>query len=187
MDKKTVLAETALDLFYQSGVANIGVNEVSSKSQISKRTLYKYFETKDLLILETLEIRHNRFCNWLDSILIGTESNDRLVENLFTGLDRWFCNLDPHLGEFRGCYFINTSAEFVDKKHPISLMCKKHKDDVREIIANHMVEENETLLDMICLLKEGAITAAYVNHDSNAAMKALMICNKTQLLRGNNG
>ena len=175
MDKKNILAETALDLFYQSGVANIGVNEVSSKSQISKRTLYKYFATKDLLILETLTIRHDRFCRWLNDILIYSETNEQLIENLFDGLDRWFCNMEPQLGEFRGCYFINTSAEFVDKTHPISLMCKKHKEKVRSIIDKHMPDKDETLLDMLCLLKEGAITSAYVNHDTNSAKKALMV------------
>ncbi|SEG75229.1 transcriptional regulator, TetR family [Vibrio hangzhouensis] len=182
MDKKNILAETALDLFYQSGVANVGVNEVSVKSKTSKRTLYKYFETKDLLILETLKIRHERFCCWLNSILTYSETNERLIENLFNGLDRWFCNMDPQLGEFRGCYFINTSAEFIDKTHPISLMCKKHKDEVRSIINKHMPDKNETLLDMLCLLKEGAITTAYVNHDTNAAMKALMILKKSQIV-----
>jgi AcrR family transcriptional regulator len=182
MDKKTILAETALDLFYQSGVANIGVNEVSSKSKISKRTLYKYFETKDLLILETLKMRHDRFCNWLNSLLEQSESNNQLVENLFNGLDRWFCGMEPQLGEFRGCYFINTSAEFVDKTHPVSLMCKKHKDEVRAIVNKNMPQKNEILLDMLCLLKEGAITSAYVTHDTNAAMKALMILKKSQVV-----
>lgn len=185
MDKKTHLAETALELFYLSGVANIGVNEVSSKSQISKRTLYKYFDTKESLILETLRLRHERFCYWLNRQLMDSESNEQLIERLFEGLDRWFCNMDPQLGNFRGCYFINTSAEYGDHTHPISVMCKKHKDEVRRIIEKHLPEQNETLLSLLCLLKEGAITSAFVNHDSSAAMKALMILKQTSFIRDN--
>ncbi|WP_319554124.1 TetR/AcrR family transcriptional regulator [uncultured Vibrio sp.] len=182
MDKKKHLAETALELFYQSGVASIGVNEVSNKSQVSKRTLYKYFKTKDSLILETLRLRHKRFCRWLNAQLIDSSSNEQLIERLFEGLDRWFCNMEPQLGDFRGCYFINTSAEFTDHTHPISVMCKEHKDEVRHIIKKHLPEANDTLLTLLCLLKEGAITSAFVNHDTNAAMKALVILKQTSFV-----
>ena len=79
------------------------------------------------------------------------------------------------LGNFHGCFFINSSGEFNNKQSNISLFCKNHKHEVRETIKQHMTKENPFLLDAICIMKEGAISNAYVSDDYTSAMKCIQV------------
>ncbi len=173
--KRKLLIDTSLSLFYANGINSIGINEILKTSGIAKQTLYSHFESKESLILATLEQRHMNFIEWLETKLEGADSNEKVIINLFTALESWFTNSEPMLGDFCGCFFINSSAEFSNKSSDISLFCKKHKYDVRETIARHMTKEDLLLLDAICIMKEGAITNAYVTGDYSTAMTCIQI------------
>ena len=67
--KRQLLIDTALDLFYQYGVNSIGINEILKVSGVAKKTLYSHFESKEALILATLEQRHVIFIEWLEEQL----------------------------------------------------------------------------------------------------------------------
>lgn len=160
--KRQLLIDTALELFYRNGIHSIGINEILKVSGVAKRTLYTHFESKEALVFATLEHRHAIFCKWLEAEISGSATNQSLIESLFQALERWFDSAEPQLGDFRGCFFINTSAEFSDFNSDISRYCATHKQEVRGIIHRQMSAENPLLLDAICLLKEGAITTAYM-------------------------
>ena len=55
----------------------------------------------------------------------------------------WFIGNEPELGDFRGCFFINTSAEFSDPKSEISCYCRYHKDQVRQLIKSKLTNNSE--------------------------------------------
>ena len=59
----------------------------------------------------------------LDAKLRNTTNNSELINTLFHSLKEWFDGNEPELGEFNGCFFINTSAEFHDTKSEISSYC----------------------------------------------------------------
>jgi AcrR family transcriptional regulator len=160
--KRQLLVDTALDLFYKNGINSIGINEILSTSGVAKRTLYSHFASKDALILAALEQRHNTFIQWLEEQLIESQSDRELIERLFSGLYNWFSHSEPQLGRFRGCFFINTSAEFGDSNSNIFQFCRQHKQQVRKIIADHLSTGNNVLLDAICMMKEGAIVTAHL-------------------------
>lgn len=172
-NKRQLLVETALQLFYQHGVNSIGINEVLKHSGIAKKTLYNYFASKEELVLATLAERHQRFITWLTTQLSDCHSNRELAEKLFSGLDLWFHNKADSLGNFRGCFFINTAAEFGDPSSAIHQACLQHKQVVEALIAAHMPQPNTPLLTLLCILKEGAIVCAYVNHQPQAARQSL--------------
>lgn len=172
-DKRKHLVETALQLFYQHGVNSVGINEVLKHSGVAKKTLYNYFDSKDALILATLAVRHQRFLDWLTLQLANSVSNSDLASKLFHGLDQWFNSQVPALGDFRGCFFINTAAEFAEPTSAIHQACMAHKQAVAELIAEQLPSPNAQLVDLLCLLKEGAIVSAYVNHDPQAALRSL--------------
>lgn len=174
IDKKQHLLETALQLFYKNGVQAVGINEILKTSGIAKKTLYHHFSSKDELVMAALNARDERFCAWFESLLVGSKSNSELAERIFNGLSQWFNNKVDSLGSFRGCFFINTSAEFSDASSPISIRCKEHKQRIKAIIAKHLVETNETYLEFLCTLKEGTIVLAYVGQDKQAAEKAYL-------------
>ena len=176
--KRQLLINTAQDLFYAKGINNIGINEVLSVSGVAKNTMYNHFDSKESLILAALEQRHTVFLQWLTDKLEGADSDSQVITQLFTALEQWFCGNEAVLGSFRGCFFINSSAEFSDESGKISLFCQQHKLQIRQLIEQHLSGDNELLLDAICLMKEGVITSAYVSGDHSAANKAITVLNK---------
>jgi len=173
--KRQLLIDTALSLFYEKGINTIGINEILKNSGVAKQTLYSHFESKEALILAALEQRHMSFIGWLEAKLDGANSDEKVILQLFSALEVWFTNLEPMLGDFRGCFFINSSAEFSNPSSHVSVFCKKHKQHVKDVIAQHMIKPNPLLLDAICIMKEGAITTAYVTGDHTAARKCIPV------------
>lgn len=169
--KRDLLLDTALGLFYRQGINSIGINEVIKVSGVAKKTLYSHFTGKDDLILAALERRHQIFMVWLEKKLQGATNNHELTEALFNSLESWFDGNERDLGDFRGCFFINTSAEFSDAESEISRYCSFHKEQVRQLIQSKLNGDSQDLLNAICLLKEGAITTAYVTGESSEVIK----------------
>ncbi|MEW6997431.1 TetR/AcrR family transcriptional regulator [Colwelliaceae bacterium BS250] len=176
--KREILIDTALSLFYKNGVNSVGINEILKVSGIAKKTLYRHFESKNALVLAALKQRNNTFIEWLECNLCDAKTDTEVVKNLFNALTNWFSNSETELGEFRGCLFINTSAEFSDPSSEISLYCQYHKQQVRELIAENLSNPSDAYLDAICILKEGAITTAYVTNDLSAPQKCIHILEK---------
>ncbi|KJR28890.1 TetR family transcriptional regulator [Vibrio navarrensis] len=164
--KRQLLVDTALALFYANGINSIGINEVLTVSGVAKRTLYSHFPSKEALVLAALQQRHQIFASWLEQKIAVASSDSDLIARLFHALENWFTHQEPQLGTFRGCFFINTSAEFSDLDSEIARFCLLHKQQVRAIISHHLQSKNPLLLDAICLLKEGAIVTAHLSGNS---------------------
>jgi len=173
--KRQLLIDTALDLFYRYGVNSIGINEILKVSGVAKKTLYSHFASKEALILATLEQRHVIFIGWLEEQLQKAEAEENIVPQLFAALASWIDGTDPKLGKFRGCFFINTSAEFSDPNSAVSLSCRHHKASIHQMITQYMPNTDPLLIDAICIMKEGVITAGYVANDHSAANKSIEI------------
>lgn len=169
--KRELLLNTALELFYSHGVNSIGINEVLKVSGVAKRTLYSHFESKDELVLAALKQRHQVFMEWLELQVENSRSDSEFVERLFDSLESWFLGQEAKLGDFRGCFFINTSAEFSDLDSEISQYCCYHKEQVRELIQKRLSTNSSELTSAICLVKEGAITTAYMTGNVSEVIK----------------
>ena len=165
--KRQLLIDIALKLFYQNGINSIGINEILKLSGVAKRTLYNHFDSKDALVLAALEQRHQNFIEWLGQKLVSTQSNIEVIEGIFGALNSWFKGNEEVLGDFRGCFFINTSAEFSDSECDISKYCGFHKQQVRSLIQQYLGSESSDLLDAICIMQEGAIVMAYMTGNSD--------------------
>ncbi len=61
------ILEVADELFYREGIRAIGVDTIIAKSSVAKTTLYRYFPSKDDLVVAYLEERNRRFWALFDS------------------------------------------------------------------------------------------------------------------------
>ena len=176
--KRELLVNTALQLFYEKGINSVGINEVLQVSGIAKKTLYNYFSSKDELVLATLKVRDQVFLAWLEKELTAAKSDEDVIRSLFNALDSWFKEKADELTTFRGCYFINSSVESAASNPAINEYCASHKQQVRQLIKSKLKAEDESLLDLLCTLKEGAIVTAYVSKDADAAVKCIPLAMK---------
>ncbi|PMB51180.1 TetR/AcrR family transcriptional regulator [Fischerella sp. JS2] len=126
------ILETASELFYQKGIQHVGINEVIAASDVAKRTFYKYFPSKDQLILEVMRDREKQWLQWFQKSVEerGNTAKEKLLAT-FDVLGEWYAQPD-----FRGCPFINAVLEIADANHPV------HKVSVslREAIRTHIVK-----------------------------------------------
>jgi AcrR family transcriptional regulator len=179
--KKSILIDTALRMFYKFGIHAVGINEILKESGVAKKTLYNHFKSKDELIIATLIRRDINFKKWFENALSEVTPGEKAILNVFQALDHWFNSETKSLGEFRGCFFINTSAEYEGINCDIYEQCKNHKLQIRELIYQHAkitchsTQGANELTNTICILKEGCISTAFVQKDLNAAKKMIPV------------
>jgi len=178
MDKKTQLIQTAFQLFYTQGIHAVGINRVLRESGVAKKTLYQHFESKEQLIEATIRYRDRIYLDWLSQRLSGATKCEDLVVRLFDALDDWINNRVPELADFRGCFFVNASAEYGDPKHSIHKICAQHKERIGALIQKALEQlrspepKPRELAQSLLFLKEGATVLAHLQGNTRAAQEA---------------
>ncbi len=166
------ILETALALFYERGFHATSVDTILAKSGVSKPTLYKHFPTKDHLILEVLSLRDQTIRPHIIAEMEqrGQTPRERLLA-LFDILNEWFQNK-----EFYGCMFINATAEYAQRDHPVHRLSSKHKELFGDYILQTAKETDaanpEDLTAQLLLVMEGAIVSAHVSDPVTAGKNA---------------
>jgi AcrR family transcriptional regulator len=157
---RTKILETASRLFYEQGYHLTGINQVIAESGVAKASFYYHFSSKEDLCIAYLEKRHQNWFNWLrEEVAQKKEPQERLL-SLFTFLEHWLADSD-----FRGCAFLNITAEFPSPDNRIRLLAVNHKDALQAYIMQLVdgldipVSENNSacLVNAIYLLFEGTI------------------------------
>jgi AcrR family transcriptional regulator len=128
--RKRILG-TAYDLFARHGVEAIGVSQIVAEAAVARMTLYRHFQSKDELVVATLELRRELWTkNWLQHEIdrLGGPARDRLM-TIFDLLDDWFSRDD-----YSGCMFANHMLESHDSKGMIGAACARGLTEVRAFI-----------------------------------------------------
>ncbi len=158
---------TAQKLFYCDGIRATGINRVIAESSVTKVTFYRHFSSKDVLILETLEYRHNQWIAWfIDAI----QRHGGSIEAITPALSEWF--LDEG---FRGCAFINSVGEMADALPEIVNITRRHKQEVQDIIATLLPPSEKQVADAqaLTIAIDGAIIRAQFEQSPDAAISSL--------------
>lgn len=87
MDKKELIINSARDLFYNYGYKKVSMDEIAKVSNVTKRTIYKYFKDKDSLFKYFIDEEMNN----IKKIFIKIENkNLNFVETVHTSLYELF-------------------------------------------------------------------------------------------------
>ncbi len=149
------LLEAASDLFYREGIRAVGVDSISDRAGVSKRTLYNRFGGKDELVAEYLRRRDERWRGYLQEVTEDVvEPREKLLA-VFGAYGEWLAGED-----FRGCAFANAAAELPDPNHPARIVAQRHKEGVKEhlttLAEDAEFDKPESLAERLLLLLEGA-------------------------------
>ncbi len=176
MNKKTTdtrekILSSAEQLIYQNGIHATGMDLLVKTSGVARKSIYRYFATKDDVAAAALNERDERWMHWFRTESDkGDTPQDRIL-NMFTVLRGWF-----ESEGFRGCAFINTAGEVGDPDDPVRQIAKLHKqkllDYTLELTEQLNIEQPAALARQLLILMEGAITMSYVMGDCSAADSA---------------
>ncbi|MCC8459646.1 TetR/AcrR family transcriptional regulator [Photorhabdus aegyptia] len=162
------------ELIYTRGIAATGIDLITRTTGSSRKTIYRYFGTKEGLIEEVLRRRDERWMRWFTSSIAEYKTPKEKLLNIFLVLQRWFESDD-----FRGCAFINTSGERPNPDDPVRIIAKEHKEKVFTYVLSICEEispdSSVDLARKLLLLIEGAITTAHVMNDTHYALEAMNI------------
>lgn len=171
-NKRDELVRKALDVFYRNGFHATGMDKLVVETGVSKTSMYKHFKTKDDLILAVLQLRDERFREWLYTRIeeLSDTPQGQLLA-VFDALGEWFDTPD-----FRGCMFIKASSEFQEIDNPIYQQSSEHKrlllEHLTTLARNAEVNQPEQLVRQLILLKEGAIIMAAMGFGETPALDA---------------
>lgn len=150
------ILQTASDLFYVDGLNGVGVNRIIEEADVAKSTFYRYFPTKEHLVLAYLD-EMDRL--WVLALREAagqdpTPSADRLSA-MFDAL-LW----DGHPEEYRGAAFLKASAE-ASAGSVVQLRVSEHRASVLEWIRSLSRQagaaDPDGLAGTLALLLEGAL------------------------------
>lgn len=165
------LLETTEDLIYRNGIHATGMDLLVKTSGVSRKSIYKYFGTKDELVAEVLKRRDERWMDWFRTEVERAETPEARLLEIFSVLKGWF-----ESSGFRGCAFINTAGETGDPQDAVRLVAKEHKENllefVKEICQQYGAADPDALARQLLVLIDGAITVAHVLGDFNSADSA---------------
>lgn len=125
--RERILA-TASGLFYQRGVRAVGVDLVIAEAGVAKTSLYRYFPTKDDLIVAFLEREDVDFWSVWDEV--GRRHAGDPAGELEAQL-RWIGERLAR-SNYRGCPQINVAAEFAEHDHPAREVARSHMQALRK-------------------------------------------------------
>ncbi|WP_288390183.1 TetR/AcrR family transcriptional regulator, partial [uncultured Acinetobacter sp.] len=165
------ILKTAEQLIYQKGIHATGMDLLVKTSGVARKSIYRYFATKDDVAAAALNARDERWMYWFRTECDKGETPTERVLNMFSALKNWFQSEG-----FRGCAFINTAGETGDPEDPVRHIAKLHKqkllDYIFELISQMNVEQPMVLAKQLLILIEGAITTSHVMGDMSSADSA---------------
>lgn len=166
------ILDAADELFYARGIHAVGIDEIVARSGTAKTTLYAHFPSKDDLIAGYLQRRSDEWRQHLGEELARRGGTP--VERI----DAVFAVLAEGCASpgFRGCPFINATAEYPDPTHPGRVVADAHRQWVRDLLAGLAAEagaaEPDALAGQLILLYDAAMVGTQFNPRGGAHTSA---------------
>lgn len=162
----------ATSLFESRGINASGVDLIIAESGIAKATLYKYFPSKNQLIISYLRDKSDRFYAWINARLENKKQDSvEILYELCEVVEQWIATPD-----FHGLPFHTASIEFPDPTHPVNHFSQTLSQELHQFLA-HMaqlagVKDFATLAQQLAMIFEGAAMMERLSPGCGAAKKA---------------
>ena len=147
--------------FAARGFAQPGIDALRADAGISLRTLYKYFPSRDAMVVGALDHRHRTYLGHLaDGMPAGP--GPAPVLHVFRRLQLWLADRAP-----RGCLFVQALAAHPDNA-AIRLAVTRHKAEMRAVLRDRLRlaapgtadTRLDPVVEQLLLIHEGQSTVA---------------------------
>lgn len=175
------IVAAACELFNRSGIRGVGVDAIMAEAGVARGTFYRYFPSKDLLILAFLERADAEWRSWFTTSVLaaGATAAEQLV-GVFRVLPAWFAS-----PTFRGSPIINVAAELGADQQQVADLARTHERHVRaflhEVASRLDSGDPDVLAARVHLLLTGVIVSAQL--ESNVAVRAVFAAHAEVMAR----
>src|ERR1041384_3049703 len=159
------ILDAAYLLFRARGYARVSVEEIAAAAAVTKRTLYRHFESKDVIVEEILEAQHRLALTTSRTLSHFSKTADELVDVLFSEIAAWSAT-----SRWAGSGFTRVVIELADLPgHPARAIARQHKAMLEAHVANQLTRLKITApverARQIWLLAEGAMVSMLIHQD----------------------
>ncbi|MEO8550974.1 MAG: TetR/AcrR family transcriptional regulator [Kofleriaceae bacterium] len=165
------LLAAANELFYEEGVHTVGIDRVIERAGVAKASLYSTFGSKEELVRAYLQGRAEERQRRIAARIAQHEDPRAQILALYDYLGER--TADP---TYRGCAFINASAEGPRGETKVSQVCNNSRGWLRglliELAREAGAHDPELLGRQLVMLYDGAAVAASMERDPDAAERA---------------
>lgn len=164
--KREEIVARAYAVFYRHGLHSTGVDTVLADSGISKRTLYKYFRTKEELIEAVVNYYQQQVFEKIPPEVAARSSDPKQqILSLFDLKTEAF-----EMSDFGGCFVVNAKLEFKGKEAPIEAACGKFYElfegYVESLCRAAQCANAEKTAHQLMILFVGGVVLGQVHHDA---------------------
>lgn len=157
-------------LFGERGLTTTGVAELAAAAQVSKRTLYQHFASKDDVIVAYLRAYEEEPGLGPEGLLARADLTPR------ARLLELFAALGEQPRPMRGDPFVNAAVELADPAHPAHRLAAEHKQRftqrLTEIARDAGARPAEQVGRRLALLYDGAAAQLAVYDSAEPAAEA---------------
>lgn len=172
--KKDHIVDTASQLFSRNGFHATGIDKILAEAKVSKRTLYKYFPSKNHLILAVMDQYGMAFKKEMRALLAVEATAEQKILSIFDFINERFKK-----SEFCGCMVVSAVSEFSDKDDGIVKCCQKLKKwelGMFYSLAKEMnISDPNTLSYKLFVVFEGLLSATRVTNAPPPISALLMV------------
>jgi AcrR family transcriptional regulator len=176
--RKQIL-DAAYKLFRRQGYSRVSIDEIASAAELTKKTLYYHFESKDALLAAVLEAQSELALAAFRSFAGELKGSPAaIVDALFKDLQVW-----SDTPRWAGSGFTRLVIELADLPgHPARKIARRHKaaleNHFAELLARSGAATPKETAREIWLLSEGAISLILVHGDRGYAAAAAKTARK---------
>jgi AcrR family transcriptional regulator len=165
------LLAAANQLFYEEGIHTVGIERVIERAGVAKASLYSTFGSKDELVRAYLQARADRRRRRLSERIARYADPRQRILAVFDLLGELAA--EP---EFRGCAFVNASAEGPRGESKATRVCADTRAWTRalfiELARDAGAADPERLAGELVLLYDGVSVGASMDRDPGRARLA---------------
>ena len=165
MGKKEDIIQQAHDVFYASGFHMSGIAPLLAETGISKRTLYKYFRSKEELIVEVLEYYRKKLFEEIPAEIARRSKSP-------TGKILAIFDIKAEAvkkGDLRGCLAMKAKLEFDRTNVEIENVCLKFTHELQDYFSQLSEQcgckHPKVLAGQLMVLLDGAIIMSQMCRD----------------------
>lgn len=165
------ILEISERVFYERGIAAVGVADIAEAAGASKATIYKNFGSKQGLVAAALAYRSEHVRRWLGDGTAHLAPGRERVLGVFDLLRDWYAQDD-----FRGCAIVSAAAEQRVSNPVVTGLARRHlqvyRDFLTEILAESQVTDPAGLAARLLILIEGATVISAIDATPAAGQQA---------------
>jgi AcrR family transcriptional regulator len=163
-ETKLRILDAAYGLFWRQGFLRVSMDQIAERANVTKRTLYQHFRSKDDLIAAALARSSDLAMERLERFHLPATRN-AMIDSFFAQLEEWAAK-----PRWSGTGFTRVVVELADLRgHPARAIARRHKAAVEVWLASQLararVSSPRQRAREMTLLMEGAMMLTLIHND----------------------